>query len=116
MDRAQIAALIDESLRAAEASDFALIRRIPSSSKFDFIDHYLCLDPIEKSSLRHSIGIMAPASFGFPINREKESDLRLGATLVTNNTSEFSRVPGLEVKDCQGSGKVWRKRVDETGS
>jgi len=75
MDRSQIAALIDESLRAAEASDFALIRRIPSSSKFDFIDHYLSLDPIEKGSLRQSIGIRAAAWFGFPINREEESDL-----------------------------------------
>jgi hypothetical protein len=27
------------------------------------------------SSLRHSIGIIAAALFGFPINREKESDL-----------------------------------------
>jgi hypothetical protein len=75
MDRSQIAALIDESLRAAEASDFALIRRIPSSSKFDFIDHYRSLDPIEKGPLRQSIGIMAAAWLGFPIDREKESDL-----------------------------------------
>jgi tRNA(fMet)-specific endonuclease VapC len=29
--------------------------------------------------------------------------LRLGATLITNNTSEFARVPGLTVEDWQES-------------
>jgi tRNA(fMet)-specific endonuclease VapC len=28
--------------------------------------------------------------------------LRLGATIVTNNTSEFARIPGLVVEDWQG--------------
>ncbi len=27
--------------------------------------------------------------------------LRIGATVVTNNTSEFARIPGLEVQDWQ---------------
>lgn len=56
MERSRIATLIDERLQAAEATDFALLRRIPTKSKFDFIDYYYSLYPIGKSALRRSIG------------------------------------------------------------
>ena len=75
MERSRIATLIDERLQAAEATDFALLRRIPTTSKFDFIDHYYSLDPIGKSALRRSIGYRAAAAFGYPIDRVKDAPL-----------------------------------------
>ena len=67
------AKILRESIDRAEAAGFALLKRIPASERYHYLDYYSEIDPIERSALKDAHASRGAACLGFPPSKEAEA-------------------------------------------
>lgn len=71
--QATVTKIIRESIEHAEASGFALLKKIPGSERFHFLDYYSEIDSAERCALKNALASRGAALLGFAASEEDAS-------------------------------------------